>query len=201
MSQETAKANIRRLHDPLFRKAVRGHGVDIGPGNDPLNPKVFPEILSLTTFDQINGNAQTIHEYFPPASFDFVYSSNCLEHMENPTIALHNWLALVKPQGWLIITVPDEDLYEQGYFPSVFNQDHKWTFTIAKHHSWSKNSINVAALLSSETTPALRIHRIALQDNLYDYDLPSGKTIDQTYPVNGAEAFIEIIAQKLPQPV
>ena len=40
--------------------------------------------------------------------------------------------------------VPDEDLYEQGQFPSTYNVDHKWTFTILKTTSWSPCSLNLA---------------------------------------------------------
>jgi len=39
--------------------------------------------------------------------------------------------------------VPDEDLYEQGVFPSTF----KWTFTIGKAQSWCPKSINLIELL------------------------------------------------------
>ena len=43
--------------------------------------------------------------------------------------------------------VPDEDLYEQGTFPSSFNRDHKWTFTIFQEISWSSRSINILDLV------------------------------------------------------
>ena len=47
---------------------------------------------------------------------------------------------MLEPGGHLIVTVPDEDLYEQGHFPSDYNRDHKWTFTIHKPKSWSERS-------------------------------------------------------------
>ena len=46
-----------------------------------------------------------------------------------------------------MVIVPDEDLYEQGVFPSTFNADHKWTFTISKSESWIDKSINLFDLL------------------------------------------------------
>jgi hypothetical protein len=42
---------------------------------------------------------------------------------------------VLKPGGHLVCLVPDEDLYEQGMFPSTFNDDHKRTLTIAKKKS------------------------------------------------------------------
>ena len=54
---------------------------------------------------------------------------------------------MVKPGGHLIITVPDEDLYEKGFWPSRFNPSHKWSFTICKQQSWNQgHSVNVLDL-------------------------------------------------------
>src|SRR6185312_3014562 len=54
----------------------------------------------------------------------------------------------IKRGGHLVISVPDEDLYEQGVWPSTFNTDHKITFTLSKKTSWSPVSVNVFSLLS-----------------------------------------------------
>ena len=63
--------------------------------------------------------------------------------MIEPRVALQHWLRVLKPGGHLVVTVPDEDLYEQGVWPSTFNGDHKHTFTMFKQRSWSPVSINV----------------------------------------------------------
>ena len=62
--------------------------------------------------------------------------------------------------------VPDEDLYEQGVFPSRFNPDHKATFTVAKRRSWSPVSINVLDLAGG--LPGGAIVSLELQDHNYD---------------------------------
>ena len=49
----------------------------------------------------------------------------------------------------MIVIVPDEDTYEQGHFPSIFNSDHKATFTVSKSKSWSAKSINCLDLCTS----------------------------------------------------
>jgi hypothetical protein len=69
--------------------------------------------------------------------------------MVDPRGAIQNWFSLVKPGGHLITIGPDEDLYEQGHFPSIFNSDHKSTFTISKSASWSPVSINCLELFIS----------------------------------------------------
>jgi hypothetical protein len=41
-----------------------------------------------------------------------------------------NWIRVIRPGGYIIATVPDELLYEQGCWPSRFNRDHKHSFTL-----------------------------------------------------------------------
>jgi hypothetical protein len=88
--------------------------------------------------------------------------------------------------------IPDEDLYEQGIFPSTFNTDHKWTFSMHKETSWSPNCISVFSLISAFASSVipLKVERI---DHLYNFNL--GR-FDQTgSPVT--EAAIEFICQKV----
>jgi hypothetical protein len=86
--------------------------------------------------------------------------------MRDPRKAVLEWWKLVKPGGHLFFIVPDEDLYEQGIFPSRFNPDHKATFTISKSKSWSPASVNVIDLAFS--LPNSQIVSLVLQDNGYD---------------------------------
>jgi SAM-dependent methyltransferase len=119
---------------------VKGRGLDIGAGSDPITPNV-------KTFDKSQGDANRIDEYIYE-QFDFVFSSHCLEHMRDPIDAIARWWKLVKPLGYLIVIVPDEDLYEQGWWPSLFNHDHKHTFTL-NDESWSPVSVNMNELVKS----------------------------------------------------
>lgn len=142
----------------LEQNILSGKGIDIGCGPDPVSP-------TARCFDLEDGDANCITEYVKD-QFDFVFSSHCLEHMHNPQEALLEWWQLVKPGGFLFFIVPDEDLYEQGVFPSRFNADHKATFTICKIKSWSRVSCNVFELANN--LPNSKIIKIALQDYGYD---------------------------------
>ena len=123
--------------------------------------------------------------------YDFVHSSHCLEHMVNPVAALGNWIRICRPGGHLVITVPDEDLYEQGVFPSTFNPDHKWTMTMGKEAGWSPSSVNVFALLG-RFIGEVEIIKVELLDAGYVYGLARQ---DQTLgPI--AEAAIEIVLRR-----
>ena len=65
------------------------------------------------------------------ASYDFVYSSSSLEHMTDPHRAVAKWWTVLKPGGYLIISVPDRDLSEKKKtLPSLFSADHKHFFLL-----------------------------------------------------------------------
>jgi SAM-dependent methyltransferase len=156
---ETTKA--KQYWGTIEQEATRGRGIDIGCGSDPVT-------LDARRFDLKDGDANVISRYVK-AQFDFVYSSHCLEHMHDPRATILDWWKLVKPGGHLFVVVPDEDLYEQGIFPSRFNPDHKTTFTISKAKSWSPKSINVLELVQS--LPGGEIVSLQLQDQGYDRTL------------------------------
>lgn len=153
---ETSKT--RAVWGAFERSVLSGRGIDIGCGPDPVTPDV-------RRFDVADGDANEITRYVH-AQFDFVYSSHCLEHMRDPRAALREWWQLVRPGGHLFVIVPDEDLYEQGVFPSRFNGDHKATFTISKARSWSPVSFNVLEL--AQELPGGEIVGLSLQDHGYD---------------------------------
>lgn len=153
---ETSKT--RKIWGPAEHAILQGKGIDIGCGPDPVTPDV-------RRFDVADGDANHITDYVRE-QFDFVYSSHCLEHMQDPRRALAGWWQLVRPGGHLFFIVPDEDLYEQGVFPSRFNPDHKATFTIAKSQSWSPVSVNVRDLARS--LPGGELVSLVLHDHGYD---------------------------------
>lgn len=195
MAWEQSKAAKRRFLDGGFHsRFFVGDGLDIGGKPDPLGQYagIFVGMLSVRTWDIEDGDAQFL-KGIPDNTFDFVHSSHCLEHMEDVQGALANWIRVVKPGGYLVITVPDEDLFEQGIWPSHFNSDHKWTFTIYKKKSWSPRSLNIMDL-SQYFGDVVSTERIVLQDDFFRR-LLVGKKIDQTLtPV--AECSIEFIWRK-----
>lgn len=193
---ETSKALIRRLHDVRYANTYfRGDGIDIGAGNDSLAnySQQFPLMTSVRSWDLPDGDAQLM-EGVADNSFDFVHSSHCLEHLVNPFDAYKNWLRICKPGGHIITTIPDEDLYEQGVFPSTHNFDHKSTWTILKGKSWSPVSINVIELLY-QFRNEIEILKIELVNGTFQYNQ---QRYDQT--LHGiSECAIEFIVRKRPQ--
>ncbi len=191
--RECSKSIARRLGQPNFAtKYFKGDGVDIGGKPDPLllYKELFPKMKSVKTWDLEDGDAQFMAGV-PDNHFDFVHSSHCLEHLVDPQEGLRNWLRILKPDGFMIVTVPDEDLYEQGIFPSTFNADHKWTFTTYKTSSWSKKSLNLIELARNLGAEAY-LEKIELLDSTYLWGLPRG---DRTLnPIS--ECSLEMIIRK-----
>jgi SAM-dependent methyltransferase len=182
MGSESSKSNIRRRREGYFERFLNGCGIDIGCGDDPVTP-------DCVKWDMAQGDGQELVGVEAYA-FDWVYSSHCLEHLASPTRALSRWWEVLKPGGYLMVVVPDEDLYEQGCWPSRFNSGHRWTFSVSKESSWSPASLNVTELVAA--LPNRRVLWIRTIDDGYDY---SGGIWDRT--AGSAEANIEVLVQKL----
>ena len=196
---EMSKSIFHRLKDNRYStRYFVGDGIDIGCGPDPLGQyyEFFPLMRSCRPWDLPDGDAQYL-ETIADNTLDFVHSSHCLEHMVDGQTALDNWMRVLKPGGHMICLIPDEDLYEQGVFPSRFNSDHKMTLTIYKKNSWSDQSVNVFDIIKN-SKHEIKVKKIELLDATYRYHLAErvGEQIDQTGTPIG-ECAIEMVLQKV----
>lgn len=46
----------------------------------------------------------------PEGEFDFIFSSHCLEHLDNPVAALEHWKTRLKPGGVLFLYLPSPQM-------------------------------------------------------------------------------------------
>lgn len=116
---EASKARARRLREGWFEKYIFDPGIDIGCGDDALNH-------TFRRFDWSRGDGDaTIMEGIPDNTFMTVFASHVLEHLKYPQVAIRKWYDILKPGGYLLIAIPNRDLYERKRIPpSNWNPEH-----------------------------------------------------------------------------
>ncbi len=109
----------------IFREALRfcrGRGIDIGAGLWPLPGATAVDIWRGP------GTAHSLAD-IANGSLDYVFSSHCLEHIENWRAAMKEWVTKLKPGGLLFLYLPHPEcaIWRPG---SPFVGDgHKWVPT------------------------------------------------------------------------
>src|ERR1700739_1023263 len=112
----TALSMQRRSHDSRFAaRYFVGHGIDVGGGHDSLALYValFSMIKNVVIYDAPQGDAQKLANV-EDESFDFLFSSHCLEHVRDPVEALGNWIRVVRRGGHLVFSGPGGAVVTRG---------------------------------------------------------------------------------------
>lgn len=175
---ETYKSHNRRKSEGFFEKYCKGEGLDIGYGSDPVLPNV-------SGWDFNNGDAQYLRT-IEDESFDFVYSSHCLEHMHDVRVALKNWFRVLRRGGYLIVVVPHRDLYEKReMLPSRWNFDHRHMFLLGK--SCLPDTLDIAVEIEQSLTNYSVVYM-----KVCDY----GHTINDPLTHSDGEYQIEVVIKK-----
>jgi SAM-dependent methyltransferase len=176
---ETTKAKPRRLRDGFFEKYCVGKGLDVGYGGDKLVPH-------CKGWDLEHGDAQFLIGE-KKESYDFVYASHILEHIMDPALALKDWWKVVKPQGFLILFIPDRDLYEKKKtLPSRWNMDHKHFFLLENDEM--PDTIGVIPLIEKELSNFKIIYAKLCSE---------GHSITDPKKHSDGEYSIEVVIQKV----
>jgi SAM-dependent methyltransferase len=134
---------VWRLEDPQGNEAAKcrfdvrpyvgEHGLDIGCGPQ----KLFPQLIGIDNLkdtglfgipmkpDFVVKDACRLP--FKDGTYDTVFSSHTLEHIEDTRAALTEWWRLLVPGGHLILYLPHKDFYPNIGQPGA-NPDHKHDF-------------------------------------------------------------------------
>jgi predicted SAM-dependent methyltransferase len=92
--------------------------LDIGYGGDPIKPTAITIDFALEREFcgdhpcNIVGDARKL-PWFAAHSFDYVYSSHCLEDFAETRQVVREWLRVVKNGGFLVLLLPDQQKYER----------------------------------------------------------------------------------------
>lgn len=191
---ESTKAVARRNFDRRFATMYFvGDGIDVGCGQDTIANyrEFYPLMGNVRAWDQPDGDGMLL-EGVADESLNFVHSSHSLEHMQDPFVAMSNWVRVLKKGGHMILLLPDEDMFEQGRWPSPYaGKDHITAWTIHKKQSWCPASINITEFFS-QFSDSMEILKIEKLDSTYLYNIPA---MDQTRGII-QECAIEVILRK-----
>lgn len=109
---ETSK--VREMVLPYFKGE---NGIDIGSSRDPLTRRCVAFDRSDYNEVTCRGDARALP--FKDSTFDWVWSSHCLEDFEDTNAVLEEWLRVLQPGGTIGLYVPHPDFYTPN------NTDHK----------------------------------------------------------------------------
>lgn len=120
MSQPTALAHfaIYETVESILRDTPRGSLLDVPSGEGALAKRLielgfevsccdlYPQIFKLESVENRQGNLDSRLPY-EDSLFDYVVCIEGLEHIENPANAMREFSRLLKPDGTLIVSVPN----------------------------------------------------------------------------------------------
>ncbi len=181
--------------------------LDVGSGDDPL-----PGALA---FDRPDGSGDDLTKFgnFAFMQFDTIHASQVLEHALSPEVMLRSWIDCLKPGGYIVATVPDYALYEKKQFPSKWNAGHRstWSLDFEKRISYHPNGQGDCGNPKCPTCYAPHIKLPEWLNQFLNTDKPCelllcrlidtsnhslSDDVDQTFPADGAEVFIEFVLRK-----
>jgi len=98
---------------PLLRRYVRGAAIDLGCGMMPFRDVVLDQVTAYDSFDReartagvtYLGDIEDMH-MIPDARYDAALCLEVLEHVPHPGRALHEMARILRPGGWLVLSVP-----------------------------------------------------------------------------------------------
>ena len=128
---ESRKTYPVKIASGFFDRYLSGKAIlDIGykGGLDGIVP-IVPQAIGIDV-DYPGYDGKKLP--FPDESQDAVYSSHCLEHINDYRTALREWFRVVKIGGYLVIIVPHQHLFERKLdLLSRWNIDHYRFYTPA----------------------------------------------------------------------
>lgn len=109
-----AQGNASQFAIPFAKHFCHGRGVDVGFHKQEWK---FPNSIGADLSDDSNA----YHAYHLPEDLDYIYSSHCLEHLDNWVGAIEYWASALKTGGVLFLYLPHRD---QEYWHPWNNRKH-----------------------------------------------------------------------------
>ena len=181
---EARKSYAVKIRNGFIDKYLSGAAI-LDIGYKGYEGDVLPIVQQAigVDFDYPGYDGETLP--FASASQDAVFSSHCLEHVNNARAAIREWFRVLKIGGFLVICVPHQHLYERRLaLPSQWNLDHRRFYTPATLMA------DVEAALEPNS---YRVRHLIDNDLGYDYTIPPHQ-----HPCGSYE--IELVVEKIAPP-
>jgi hypothetical protein len=114
-----AKGNAAQFAIPFALHFCKGKGYDIGFSKEEWK---LPGAIGIDSNLQNGFDANTL----PEDKVDYIFSSHCLEHVDDWVTTLEYWLSKLKQNGILFLYLPD---ISQMYWRPWHNRKHRHCFT------------------------------------------------------------------------
>jgi hypothetical protein len=112
------QGNAAQFAIPYAKHVCNGIGIDVGCNREEwAYPGAIMVDPAINEYDALN---------FPYDNLDYVFSSHCLEHLNDWVDVLDFWTSRLKPEGTLFLYLPD---YSQVYWRPWNNRKHLNIFT------------------------------------------------------------------------
>lgn len=113
-----AKGNASQFAIPFAKYFCKGKGYDIGFCKEEWK---FPDAIGIDECLNNGFNANNL----PEKDVDYIFSSHCLEHVDNWVETLEYWMSCIKKSGTLFLYLPD---FSQKYWRPWHNRKHRHCF-------------------------------------------------------------------------
>lgn len=104
---------------PYAKHFCKGIGYDIGFGKEEWK---FPNAIGIDK-SLMNGYSA---EHLPDSAVDYIFSSHCLEHVNDWVTTLEYWVSKLKANGVLFLYLPD---FSQKYWRPWNDRKHRSVLT------------------------------------------------------------------------
>ena len=112
--------NASQFAIPFAKHICNGYGYDIGYSKEEWK---LPNAIGI----DLNDLSNDYHaDNLPDNKVDYIYSSHCLEHVDNWVTTFTYWLSKLKSSGILFLYLPD---VSQVYWRPWNNKKHKHILT------------------------------------------------------------------------
>lgn len=109
--------NASQFAIPYAKYYCKGKGYDIGYCKEEWK---LPGAIGIDKTEEYDAN------HLPEEKMDYIYSSHCLEHVDNWIETLEYWIDKLKEGGILFLYLPD---FSQKYWRPWNNKKHKHCLT------------------------------------------------------------------------